>query len=104
MRSGEPPSRARRSSRTINGVALGVVVALVAWLWKGNAYLGLAIGLAMLANLIVAGLAGVLIPATLKRLGADPALASSIFVTSVTDVMGVLLLSRTALLLIDRIA
>ena len=89
---------------TINGVALGVVVALVAWLWKGNAYLGLAIGLAMLANLIVAGLAGVLIPATLRRLHADPALASSIFVTSVTDVMGYFFYLGTAVLLIDRIA
>ena len=58
----------------------------------------------MLANLIVAGLAGVLIPATLKRLHADPALASSIFVTSVTDVMGYFFDLGTAVLLIDRIA
>ena len=53
---------------TINGL----VVALVAWLWKGNPYVGLAIGVAMLANLIVAGLAGVLIPATLRRLRPTP--------------------------------
>ena len=89
---------------TINGLALGLVVALVAWAWKGNAYLGLAIGVAMLANLIVAGLAGVLIPATLRRLHADPALASSIFVTSVTDVMGYFFYLGTAVILIDRIA
>ena len=89
---------------TINGLVLGVVVALVAWVWKGNGYLGLAIGLAMLANLIVAGLAGVLIPATLRRFNADPALASSIFVTSVTDVMGYFFYLGTAVLLIDQIA
>jgi magnesium transporter len=80
---------------TINGL----VVALVAWLWKGNPY----VGLAMLAKLIVAGLAGVLIPATLRRLRADPALASSIFVTSITDIMGYFFYLGTAVLLIDRI-
>lgn len=88
---------------TINGLVLGIVVALVAWLWKGNAYVGLAIGVAMLANLVVAGLAGVLIPATLRRLRADPALASSIFVTSITDVMGYFFYLGTAVILIDRI-
>jgi magnesium transporter len=89
---------------TINGLVLGLLVAIAAWLWKGNAYLGLAIGLAMLANLLVAGLAGVLVPATLRRLGADPALASSIFVTSVTDIMGYFFYLGVAVILIDRIA
>ena len=89
---------------TINGLALGLAVGVIAWIWKGNGYLGLAIGVAMLANLIVAGLAGVLIPATLRRLHADPALASSIFVTSVTDIMGYFFYLGTAVLLIDQIA
>ena len=89
---------------TLNGVAIGLVVALVAWGWKGNGYLGLAIGLAMVGNMIVAGLAGVLVPSTLRLARADPALASSIFVTSVTDVMGYFLFLGLAALLIEKIA
>ncbi len=72
----------------INGIALGILVALIAWFWKGNPYLGLVIGLAMTGNLLVAALAGVTVPMVLKLLRADPALASSIFVTTFTDVGG----------------
>jgi magnesium transporter len=71
-----------------NGVAIGLLVALVAWLWQGSWALGVVIGVAMLGNLILASLAGVLVPLTLKALKIDPALASSIFVTTVTDVCG----------------
>ena len=72
----------------LNGLLLGASVGLVAWLWQGKPILGLIIGVAMLGNLIVAALAGVLVPTTLRRLNLDPALASSIFVTTATDVMG----------------
>lgn len=72
----------------LNGLFLGVSVGLIAWFWKGNPMLGVVIGLALLGNLIVAALAGVLVPMSLKRLNLDPALASSIFVTTATDVMG----------------
>jgi len=72
----------------INGVTVGLLVGLLAWLWKGNPYLGLVIGIAMLGNLIVAALAGVFVPMALKAVRIDPALASSIFVTTFTDVMG----------------
>jgi magnesium transporter len=72
----------------VNGAVLGIAIGLIAWLWKGNPYLGLVIGVAMLANLLVAAIAGVLVPTTLERLKFDPALASSIFVTTATDVMG----------------
>jgi magnesium transporter len=75
----------------INGLTVGVLVSLIAWLWQGNPYLGLVIGLAMLGNLIIAALAGVIVPMTLKTLRIDPALASSIFVTTFTDIMGFLL-------------
>ena len=75
----------------INGVSVGLLVALIAWLWQGNPYLGLVIGLAMLGNLVMAALAGVIVPMTLKALRIDPALASSIFVTTFTDVTGFLL-------------
>jgi magnesium transporter len=72
----------------LNGLALGITVGLIAWLWQGSPLLGLVIGFAMLGNLIVAAIAGTLVPTTLKRLNLDPALASSIFVTTATDVMG----------------
>jgi magnesium transporter len=72
----------------LNGIAIGVSVGIVAWLWKGNPFLGVIVGLAMLGNLLVAAIAGTLVPTTLKRLNFDPALASSIFVTTATDVMG----------------
>lgn len=72
----------------INGVVIGLVVAVVAVLWKGNPMLGVVIGVAMVGNMLVAALAGVLIPFTLQRLGRDPALASGIFLTTATDVCG----------------
>ncbi len=72
----------------LHGTALGVMVGLIAWLWKGNPMLGLVIGLAMLGNLVVASVAGVLVPMSLKWLKIDPALASSVFVTTATDVLG----------------
>ena len=74
----------------INGIVIGAVTALVAWLWYGNPYLGLVIGLGMLVNLIVAGLAGASIPLIMKKIGIDPAQSSSIILTTVTDVLGVL--------------
>jgi magnesium transporter len=84
----------------LDGLALGVGVGLVAWWWQGNPMLGLIIGLAMMGNLIVAAIAGVLVPTTLKRVNIDPALASSIFVTTATDVMGFGLFLGLATLLI----
>jgi magnesium transporter len=72
----------------INGILIGAVTALVAWLWYGNPYLGLVIGLGMLFNLIFAGLSGASIPLLMKRFGLDPAQSSSIILTTVTDVMG----------------
>lgn len=75
----------------INGVSVGILVALIAGLWQGNPYLGLVIGLAMLGNLIIAAIAGVFVPMVLKLVRVDPALASSIFVTTFTDVFGFLL-------------
>jgi magnesium transporter len=72
----------------IHGLTLGLLVGLAAWLWKGNPMLGLIIGVAMLGNLIVAAVAGVLVPMLLKLLRVDPALASSVFVTTATDMLG----------------
>ena len=74
----------------VNGVILGLVVGLVALAWKGNIVLGLALGLAMIGNMIMAASSGVAIPLALKALRVDPALASVVFVTTVTDIFGFL--------------
>ena len=74
----------------MNGAIIGVVTALVAWIWYGSPYLGVVIGLGMLVNLICAGLSGAAIPLLMKRVGFDPAQSSSIILTTVTDVIGFL--------------
>lgn len=74
----------------INGVVIGAVTAVVAWLWYGNPFLGLVIGLGMLVNLIFAGLSGASIPLIMKQVGIDPSQSSSIILTTVTDVLGFL--------------
>lgn len=72
----------------LNGVVWAVVIAAVAAAWFDNGALGLVIGAAIVVNLVVAALSGALIPLALKRLGADPALAGSVVLTTVTDVVG----------------
>jgi magnesium transporter len=71
-----------------NGVVLGVIAALVAWLTKGDPMIGLLLGMAMVLNMFVAATAGTLIPLGLKALKVDPALGSSVFITTFTDVVG----------------
>ena len=73
-----------------NGIAFAVVMGIVAWIWFADPVLGAVIAVAMVVNLLVAGMAGILIPIGLDKLGADPALASGAFVTTVTDVVGFL--------------
>ncbi len=72
----------------VNGVIFAILIGLVTTLRYSNPQLGVVIGLAMVINLIVAGTFGILIPLTLDRLKADPAIASAVFVTTVTDVIG----------------
>jgi len=83
----------------INGVVIGLVTAAIAWLWNGNIYLGLVIGVAMIINLAVAGFSGAVIPITMKRLGLDPAQSSSIVLTTITDVVGFFAFLAIAMLL-----
>jgi magnesium transporter len=73
-----------------NGLATGLVAALVVLIWKGDPTLGLIIGAAMVINMFVAATAGTLIPLSLRALKVDPALASSVFITTLTDVFGFL--------------
>ena len=72
----------------LNGLCFAVVMGVVAWIWFDGFSLAAVIGIAMVVNLCVAALAGILVPLTLERFGADPALASGTFVTTVTDVVG----------------
>jgi magnesium transporter len=72
----------------VNGVIFAVVMALVGLAWFGSPALGAVIAVAMVINLVVAGLAGTMIPVLLEKIGVDPALASGAFVTTVTDVVG----------------
>ena len=73
-----------------NGLVLGFVAAGVAWAMQGNPVLGLILGLAMVLNMLVAATAGTLIPIVLRALNIDPALASAVFITTLTDVFGFL--------------
>ena len=75
----------------IHGIWLGVLVAVIAALWKQNLGLGLVLGLAMLGNMGMAGMVGAGVPLLLRRIGIDPAVASAVAVTTVTDVFGFLL-------------
>lgn len=72
----------------INGLAFALLMGAIAWWWFGSGMLGAVIGAAMVINLLAAALAGILIPIALDRLGFDPAVSSTVFVTTVTDVVG----------------
>lgn len=72
----------------VNGVAFGLAIGLIGLLWKGLPILGVVAGIAMLANMLAAAVAGTLVPLSLKLIGADPALASGVIVTTFTDVTG----------------
>jgi len=72
----------------MNGVLFAILIGLVTAVRFGNVELGVVIALAMVINLIVAGTAGILIPLALDKLKADPAIASAVFVTTITDVVG----------------
>ncbi|MBN9471197.1 MAG: magnesium transporter [Bosea sp.] len=72
----------------LNGVAFAVITGTVSGFWFGNLMLGVVIALAMVATLVVAALAGVVVPLALDKAGIDPAISSGTFVTTVTDVVG----------------
>ncbi|WP_417688836.1 magnesium transporter [Roseibium sp.] len=72
----------------VNGIALAILIGLTAWAWFQSPGLGFVIGGAIVINMLFAGLSGLLIPIALDKLDIDPAIASSVFVTTVTDVVG----------------
>jgi magnesium transporter len=71
-----------------NGALIGATIGLITYFWKGEFLMGVAAFLAMLLNMVIAGISGVAIPLAVRSLGKDPALASGIFLTTVTDVLG----------------
>ena len=71
-----------------NGIAFAIVMGVIGLIWFGSMTLAYVIAAAMVVNLVVAGLAGTVVPVLLERIGVDPALASGTFVTTVTDVVG----------------
>jgi magnesium transporter len=84
----------------INGTVLGLLIAAVAWVWQGNAWLGLVVGFALSVNTLVAVSIGGTVPVVLKALKVDPAVASGPILTTVTDMCGFFLLLGTASLLL----
>ena len=84
-----------------NGLAIGLVVGGISWLWRNDFILGVIAFAAMALNMVAAGIAGVLIPFGLKALRIDPALASAIMLTTVTDVVGFFLLLGLAALVLS---
>ncbi|MEZ6194162.1 MAG: magnesium transporter [Planctomycetota bacterium] len=87
----------------LNGLALGVLLGAVAWLWKGNPWLGAVVGGALMANTLIAVAIGGTIPLVLKKLKLDPALASGPILTTVTDMCGFLILLSAASATLDHL-
>ncbi len=74
----------------LNGIIFAIITAAIVQLWFENLNLTLIISISMILNMIVAGLFGIMVPVSLKKFNIDPALASSVFVTTITDVIGFL--------------
>ena len=87
----------------INGLVLGGLVASAAFLWQGNAYLGLVIGAALATNTVVSVSIGGTVPLLLKRFGIDPAIASGPILTTITDMCGFFLVLSFATLMLTRL-
>ena len=86
-----------------NGLLIGTFMGIIAYFWFNNPWLGLIMFLAMTTNLLIAGLLGSAIPITLKALKLDPALGSSVFITTATDISGFLIFLSLATLLLSHL-
>ena len=73
---------------SLNGIAFAILAGTVSWIWFGDLQIAVVLAIAMVVNLIVAGFFGTMIPIAFERFKLDPAIASSVFVTTVTDVVG----------------
>lgn len=72
----------------ITGIVIGAIIAVLGYIWEKNIVFGIVIGVAMILNMMIATMSGFIVPVILKKLKIDPALASAVFVTTVTDVLG----------------
>lgn len=88
----------------LNGITLGILLGVVAWLWKDNYWLGLVVGTALAINTMVAVSLGGTVPLVLKRIGVDPAVASGPILTTVTDMCGFFLVLSLATLVLPQLA
>jgi len=86
-----------------NGVVLGLLIALIALAWKGSPILGFVVGIATFINLIAAGFAGVIVPMGMSVIKLDPALASPVLVSTLTDTLGYLIYLTIATVLLLRL-
>lgn len=87
----------------VNGLVIGILVAVIALFYDMNPWFGLIAGMAMIMNMLAAALAGYLIPIILEKIHVDPAIASSVFVTTVTDCLGFFFLLGLATLTMPRL-
>jgi magnesium transporter len=87
----------------VNGLVLGTILAIIAFVWKGSLFLALVIGSALAINTLLSVILGGLVPLTLKRFKADPALASGPILTTCTDMCGFFLVLNLATLVLDRL-
>jgi magnesium transporter len=87
----------------LQGTAVGVIAGIGVYLWRGNVYLGLVLGLALVANMVVAGFVGTIIPLGLKALNKDPAIASPVLVTAATDSFGFLIFLSLASYFVSKL-
>ena len=83
-----------------NGLLWALVVSAITSLWFDNPWLSAIIALALIINMLIAALAGILIPVLLDKMGIDPALAGSVILTTVTDVVGFFVFLGSASLLL----
>ena len=87
----------------IQGIAVGLAAGLGVYIWQGNVYIGIILALALIGNMLLAGLAGAMVPLSLKALNLDPALASSVLVTTITDSVGFALFLGLATLFLPHL-
>jgi len=87
----------------INGIVLGILIGIVAWVWKDNVFLGIVIGLALATNTVIAVSIGGTVPLLLKKFGVDPAVASGPLLTTVTDMAGFFLVLSLATLFMPQL-
>ena len=86
-----------------HGLLFGLLVGIAAYAWKGDYMLGVVLAVAMLGNMVIAGLTGAGVPLFLRRAGLDPAVSSAVFITTFTDIMGILLFLGIATIVIERL-